>query len=264
MKFALLSGVALLLMWNGPAAAADALQDQAMHDWSGFYVGANAGHGWGRKEDLDLSMTLQQDLEDSSLDLLRTVRGIEPEGFFGGGQAGYNFQTDALVFGIEADIQKADISGFGPWTPETDTFLVNSIKFRGAEEYDWLGTFRGRLGWAVTDTVLLYATGGLAFGDGGAQVETSFAYTPEDTAIVKTGDDGFHLGYSLGGGVELALSQRWSVKLEYQYLDLGDSSVKETRRVPVVETVAGYTLSMRTHDIDLQLHTIRMGVNFHF
>ncbi len=147
--------------------------------WQGAYIGINGGYGW----------------SNSTF--------TKPEGGFGGGQIGYNWQRDRFVFGLEGDIQAADISGraYNPFldaTARTDT--------------NWFSTVRGRLGFA-NGPILIYGTGGLAV----AEFDTRF----------NSGDFSFHnsetkAGYAVGGGVEWAFAPNWSMKAEYLYLGFGD------------------------------------------
>jgi outer membrane immunogenic protein len=144
---------------------------------------------------------------------------LDPTGGFGGGQMGYNWQSGHFVFGLETDFQGAGIS---------------DSNFFDKSTMNWFGTVRGRLGYAF-DRTLVYATGGFAYG----QVE----------------NDGFHeaqTGYVLGGGVEYKFRPDWSVKVEYQYLNLD---------APLSSPVGplGYGFGETT-----KVHTVRVGLNYHF
>ncbi len=142
----------------------------------------------------------------------------KPSGFNGGVQAGYNWQRGPWVFGIEADAQLngADDT-FAPW------------KFSNP----WYGTVRGRVGYAVNN-VLFYGTGGLAFGE--LKGET-FGLSEDHTT----------LGWTVGLGAEFALTQNWSAKAEYLYVDLSQ------RNFSVTGASNGYDFSV-----------VRLGVNYHF
>src|SRR5262249_15511246 len=129
--------------------------------------------------------------------------GLRPEGGFGGGQIGYNVQRGNLVFGIEADIQGSGIGDKG--------FVATLAGFKS--DLDYFGTVRGRLGYAL-GTSLLYATGGFAYGGIRNEIDTAFpviAFKSHETAT----------GYTIGGGWEYMFSPAWSVKAEYQYINLG-------------------------------------------
>ena len=247
-KLALLSSAVLLALTGVSALAADIAPEPMMYDWSGFYIGVNGGYGWGEKESVEITET---DLI-TGLDFgTRDVGDLKLKGFFGGGQAGFNIQSGALVFGIEGDIQASDIDGdFGP----------NVLPFQSAPTYsgsgdiDWFGTVRGRLGWAF-DRGLLYVTGGIAFAD--VDLEVDFIDSQGQNARLH--DDGTRTGFALGGGGEWALSDRWSAKLEYQFLDFGEKALDAP-----VRNLADVPFSLRTNKIDTQIHTVRLGVNFHF
>ncbi len=171
-----------------PGAATGGYKDAPVATWTGIYVGVNGGYAW-----------------SETSDQLATgpFGGLAPEGGFGGGQIGYNVQRDRIVFGIEADIQGAGISASG-----SDAGLD---QFKS--ELDYFGTVRGRLGYAF-DRTLVYATGGLAYGEvknSAVQAATGDNYSIDKTAV----------GYVLGGGVEYKIGGAWSVKGEYQYINLG-------------------------------------------
>jgi len=121
--------------------------------------------------------------------------GGEPNGVMGGGQVGYNWQFNQFVLGLEADLQGSAAEG---------TFAA--YKFANP----WFGTLRGRAGYAMNN-VLIYLTAGLAYG--GGRVE--FAGMSETQT---------HLGWTLGGGVEVGLTPNWSARAEYLYVRLDDRS----------------------------------------
>jgi outer membrane immunogenic protein len=140
------------------------------YSWAGPYLGANLGYGWGSVSN----------------------SGTKPDGFLGGVQAGYNWQSGAWVFGIEGDIQANGAD---------DTFAP--YKFSNP----WFGTVRGRVGYAVNN-VLFYGTGGLAFGE--LRGET-FGLSESHTGV----------GWTAGVGAEFGFAQHWTAKVEYLYVDLG-------------------------------------------
>ena len=121
--------------------------------------------------------------------------GGEPNGLMGGGQIGYNWQYGQYVFGLEADLQGSAAEG---------TFAA--YKFANP----WFGTVRARAGYAMNN-VLIYLTGGLAYGGGRVDF----------TGLNETQT---HIGWTLGGGVEVGLTPNWSAKAEYLYVRLDDRS----------------------------------------
>jgi outer membrane immunogenic protein len=212
------------------AMAADVIYDTPVetspvstvsYDWSGFYAGVNAGYGF-----------------SGDTDIRGTVDGgsgsIGIDGFVGGGQIGYNWQSNQWVFGVEADIQYSDISG----TLSGDSVADGFVSF--GSELDYFGTVRGRVGYAF-DNVLPYVTGGFAYG------RNELTYSD---AFGSASDDKTHTGYTIGGGVEYGLTEQASVKVEYLYTDLGDKSYFQDFGNPI-----------RT---DVDFHTVRAGLNIRF
>ncbi len=185
--------------------------------WTGFYAGINGGGGWG-----------EQVLEYSPT----TFTGVTPGGGFGGGQIGYNWQGALgggnTVFGIEADFRGGDIYN------QLIDAAGNSFK----SELDYFGTVRARLGYA-SDRSLYYVTGGLAYG--GLKNQAEIGGTNYSTSPVA-------VGYVAGAGVEMKTGRNWSMKVEYQYMNLGAND----------PLPAG---SSKAADDDYQ--TVRLGLNYH-
>jgi outer membrane immunogenic protein len=172
----------------------------AVYNWTGFYIGVNAGGGVARDR------TGHSFTNDSLYQA--------PQGGFGGGQIGYNWQADSLlgpiVYGIEADIQGAGLSdGYPNVVGFTGTNAAYSTKT------DWFGTVRGRIG-LNSGPVLSYFTGGYAYGN----VKTSIT-EPGVAAFSNNRTQG---GWTVGSGVEAALGGNWTGKIEYLYLNLGNKS----------------------------------------
>ena len=173
----------------------------SVYDWTGFYIGANAGVGLGRNK---------TELVGVGATSFNTTY-LAPHGAFGGAQAGYNWQTGSmfgpLVLGIEADIQGAGLR---------DDFTNLSIGQATAfdQRLDWFGTVRGRIGRA-DGPVFSYATAGYAYGS----VRTTL--NQPGIGVTDFGNR-LHHGWTYGGGVEAALGGNWSAKVEALYVNLGD------------------------------------------
>ena len=194
----------------------------AGYNWSGFYVGVHGGYGWG-------------DLNSATLGGSSDI-----DGWFGGGQIGWNWQGagSPWVFGIEVDSAFAKI--------ENDTTVAaGAVVANAFSEIDYFGTARARLGYAF-DRTLIYATGGLAWANN--EIGVSVA-APGFVAGATSSN--MHVGYAVGGGVEWALSPNWSAKVEYLYLDLGS------------EDYFGGT-GNGGFEADLQAHTVKVGLNYKF
>jgi outer membrane immunogenic protein len=199
-------------------------------NWSGFYAGVNGGYGW----------------DASDIKKFGPSLGISPEGGFGGGQIGYNVQKGNIVFGVEADLQAADITDSKSQVIPPSAPANMGLTIGTKSTLDWFGTVRGRLGYTF-DRTLVYATGGLAYGhitdetscSAGAQAQFSCT-----TGFGKHETDA--TGYVVGGGVEHKFNSTWSAKAEYQYIDLGKDSY-----------------FAKQANEDYAVSTVRAGLNYH-
>jgi outer membrane immunogenic protein len=239
MKKILIAGIAAAAFCGAPAYAADmpmkAAPPAPMFNWTGFYVGGNGGYAWGTGS--------QQMINHSAIGGIDFFHAANPSGGFGGGQIGYNWQGlgSRFVLGIEADFEGADIkgshSGVGTAAgPETHSLKVNSF-----------GTVRGRIGYAF-DRTLVYATGGLAYGHVDSQLSSVIV------ASVVERRTGTQTGFSVGGGLEYMLISNWSLKAEYQYIDLG------SKPLGGAPGFAGFF----SNPLDTAFHTVRIGLNYKF
>jgi outer membrane immunogenic protein len=178
----------------------------------------------------------------------------------GGFTAGYNWQVNNAVLGLEGDINYFGFKGSATSTAlypccAPDTFTINS-----SVSADWLATIRGRLGFLAAPTWLLYATGGAAIAD----VKGSFNFT--DTFSAATESAAFRdtrLGWTAGVGTEYAFGGGWSFKAEYLYVDLGRASTTSTNLVGFAGTTP-YPSNVYTHSVDLKSNIVRVGVNYKF
>lgn len=220
-KLVAVSTVAFLAAGSG-AFAADAIVPAPVAPvvdsssiWDGFYAGLNAGYGWGQGE---ISAPGGPGALSDDID-----------GWLGGAQIGYNFSSGAMVLGIEADYQAANIV-YAPAFPGGTVEL-------GIQSF---GTVRARVG-ADLDAFMPYVTGGLAFGQLGLNA------TPAGGSTINISE--WTLGWTAGAGVEAMLADNVSVKGEYLYVHLNDANFNFGG--PAVNANAG-------------AHTARLGVNFHF
>ena len=175
-----------------PASAADLPRSMpykapaavSQYNWTGFYLGINAGGAWGDSDWNGVAVS------------------NSPSGGMIGGTAGYNWQGmgNPWVFGIEGDID---------WTNLKDSSACGALNCQ--TKNNWLGTVRGRAGYAM-DRFLPYLTAGVAFGDIEAN-RTGFAGHKDTNA-----------GWTVGVGVEGVIAGNWTAKVEYLYADLGDTT----------------------------------------
>lgn len=207
------------LAFVGSASAADVTVDPG-YDWTGPYIGLQAGYGWG----------------DTQPTFAASTADVNYDGFIGGIEAGYNWQSNNFVFGIEIDGSFSDING--------DELGVNTPCVTPGEacsaDVDWLATGRLRMGYAI-DRLMPFITGGLAVGG----VDGTF-----DFGACTCDVDDTTVGWTVGGGIEWAIDDSWSVKAEYLYVDLGKPSISGTN------TFVG------TDNYDFSI--ARLGVNFSF
>ncbi|QPF92417.1 outer membrane protein [Bradyrhizobium commune] len=209
-----------------------------LYDWSGFFVGVNAGYGLGRDP-------------TSSNDVLfgsTSNFSIGPQGVLGGVQAGYNWQSGHVVVGAEADFQGS---------AQRDSVcvsrcLINFPGFNAASQIDeslsWFGTVRGRLGWAQ-GPALFYLTGGLAYGRVENTVTRSETANPTQTFRVGQ----VNTGWTAGVGMETGIAHGWSVKAEYLYVDLG--SITNSY-------IYGFFVVPETVSSNIRDHVFRVGLNY--
>ena len=195
----------------------------------------NAGYGFGASRQLsDFNL-------GNVLDIFQTAK---PVGGFGGGQIGYNWQlaNAPWVLGVEADLQGSGIKGSHTGVGTTAGLETSTVNIR------WFDTFRGRIGYAA-DRVLLYVTGGAAFGNVNSSLSSPVVPGTFETA------QGTRSGFAVGGGLEYLIAPKWSLKAEYQYIDLGSKAL-----IGIPPVFVGF----RTLPIDTAFNTVRAGINYHF
>lgn len=214
--FASAATLAVVLAAASSAQAADAAMPAA-YDWTGFYVGANAGVAWNNTTVEDRFTFNNERIPGLAHDL-----DGNQAAFTGGAMLGYNYQIDHIVLGAEADFNylgfSADQKDERTITYEGTTWTnTNKLSF----EADWFGTIRSRVGYAV-DNWLVYGTGGAAYGS----MSVDHEFTGSDGALsgskVNGNVDTVNWGWTVGGGVEYGID-RWSLGVEYLYVDLGSA-----------------------------------------
>ena len=258
-----------------PTRKAPPIAPPPVFTWTGFYVGFNFGYTWTASPSIAAGSANVLDLSVERFGLASAIgaSGVPSarlDGFFFGGQAGYNWQfADKLIAGLEADIQGAGVRGGGGLANVTGAptgFAVTGGKFNRSLEY--LGTVRGRLGYAVTPTLMAYVTGGLAYGGANLTTTISQSLTPS-ILIGNPGKGDLYenlVGWTIGAGGEMALSRNLSAKLEYLYYDLGGLRLS-TASNPLAFTnpLLGLRLVDATHvSTRFNGHIIRAGLNYRF
>lgn len=210
--------------------------------WTGGYIGLNAGYAGGK-----FKHPIGTEFEESQQ--TRLINGpsgsldITASGFVGGIQAGYNWQFNQTVVGIETDIQATNLKG---------EFTGSIDNFGGIEagtKIKWFGTTRVRLGYVPTERFLIYATGGVAYG----KVQTYAAIYDNVGEGEGISNSETRVGYTVGAGAEYAINNNWTIKSEYLYTDLGKTKFS-----------IGNDLSRVNVEAKTPFHTVRVGVNYKF
>jgi outer membrane immunogenic protein len=236
MKKLLLATAAVFALAAGSASAADlsrpaykaAPPPPPAYSWTGWYWGVNVGYSWGRERN------------DWTTFGVTASESQKMDGVIGGFQSGFNWQTGIWVFGMESDFQATGQKG-------STTYGVPGFSVTAEHKLPWLGTARSRIGVLPTQNVLLYATGGVAYG----QVKSSYTLNaPGPVAAFNFKDT--RAGWTAGVGVEGAFGGGWSAKLEYLYVDLG----KNTSDFSVAGVIVSSIDSRVTDNI------VRVGLNY--
>ena len=255
----LVTSLVAVLGIAGFAAAADLPDEPAppppapeRFDWSGFNVGVNIGYGWGEVDDRVNPLP-----DPATFDASPFSVQPSPDGVLGGIQLGYNGQSGSFVYGVEADIQAADINDTDVTTPLADAagVPVPGWNSRVTAEVDWFGTVRGLLGFTLIPELLVYGTGGFAYGD--VKVSSLTTFTPAPPFTYRGSSSAIGTGWTAGGGVAYGFGA-WSAKIEYLYVSLDTPSHTASPLAPNPP----FALRHKVGDIDMNI--VRFGVNYRF
>lgn len=246
--------------------------------WTGLYVGGNLGYGWGRSSDSSSAAQADSGVPQLFLWSLSPGGANNVSGLIGGGQVGYNWQVTNFLFGLEADIQGSGQKHTGQFGSALAApglgDGINPAALTDTSKLDWFGTLRGRLGMLASPRWLVYATGGLAYGNinetGVAAPLSPFSIVPINEGSLVWSQSKTKVGWTAGAGVENALSANWSWKIEYLYMDLGNitSNVSggagncyAAPGAGVCDSVHGAFGSITSKFTD---NVVRVGVNYAF
>jgi outer membrane immunogenic protein len=252
-----------------------------IYTWTGWYVGGNVGYGLGRAS-ADVNYFAPGDGVPAPTvcppaGFALCINGsdtVDMNGVIGGVQAGYNWQNGNYLLGVEADFQGSGQRG-------TRDFAVGFLSSSGpgtaaisiTERMPWMGTVRGRVGY-VANQWLLYATGGLAYGRiEGVDSSAGATGTGGPNPVWSFSGSGVtKIGWTVGGGAELALGGNWTAKFEYLFVDLGSFDTTFTGLAGCFginfpggggscSTVSAGTGTFHTHFTD---NIVRVGLNYQF
>ena len=283
----LATAIAAVALLGTPAVAADMPMKAPPlpPTWTGFYFGANAGYGWrGNSQpgftsnDTYATALLAGHLALGGQPLL--VPASRLQGGFGGFQAGYNWQVNRLVVGLEADIQGSSIHENATASVATGAGVTTNTSTD--QQLRWFGTARARLGFLPTSNWLVYGTGGFASGQIDEHVNVGFSGTL--TGIIITGINGFGAqcvvpgtpaaascfngassrtasGWTAGAGTEWLVTRNVTFKAEYLYMRLGSGDSFTVVAQPIAGTTpSSFRASWGAADINL----VRFGFNYIF
>ena len=231
--------------------------------WTGFYLGLNAG---GIFTSGSRSISFSNPAVDAFLGRYEPGGlGSGQTGFIGGGQAGYNWQTGAFVLGIVTDFQGTTLSKstnfISPGFAGADVpagLLGDTLGVHAKASLDWLGTTRAKIGYVVTpdNRLMFYGTGGVAYGGGSA----NFNVFDATQGLALSGNpSSSRVGWTVGAGVEYALTNNWTIGAEYLYADLGN-----THFTTPVATNGGFNGLLASGKIDYNASIFRALVNYKF
>ncbi|HET6838584.1 MAG TPA: outer membrane protein [Bradyrhizobium sp.] len=284
MKRQIVLTAALLTAVSGSAMAADLYKPAPsdytkapiiapVYNWTGFYVGGNFGYGWG-KADSDFAFT--PTALGGGGPTTTSSNSQKVNGALGGAQIGFNWQTNAVVWGVEADFQGADQrnsfqnldrnpadviaadgapdNGFGAQPGEAIISTLN-------QSLKWFGTARGRIGYLPDPRWLVYATGGFAYG----RVSSDLTVIDPDGDTSHANWSENRTGWVAGVGVEAALSDSWTWKFEYLHVDLGSGgSTSPFTGLPGSPFIAGVVVANAAINTRFTDEIVRLGVNYKF
>jgi outer membrane immunogenic protein len=273
---------AVTAVWLIAPAQPASAQSAAPYNWTGFYAGGNVGWGWS-KADTTAAVPASTFIVFAVIPPLAVVDTTHPKGVIGGVQFGYDWQVASnWIAGFEADIQGSSQSAAGNHISATNSFsgvgpgagntFIGSSTVSHTESVDWFGTARGRLGYAIWPGMMVYGTGGLAYG----RVSTSAVATQTGVTCAAVGcqfpatatangeGSAVKTGWTAGGGIAgiVPNNAHLTWKIEYLHVDLG--SINFSFAPPSLSGLvfpAGGVASVTSRFTD---NIVRVGADYHF
>ena len=295
------AAASLLLLSSASAVAADLPSMKSapvatpVLSWTGAYAGLNAGGTWGNSNNLNATTwNIYQPAGSADYTAAALLSGNQQSsvssGFIGGGQIGYNWQGKfsnlSFVSGVEADIQGIAGSGGNAnrWNVAPNAGLSGGVtsnvlvplsltsNIQGNSQLSWLGTVRGRLGYLAMPNLMIYGTGGLAYGSYSSNFQTSVFWQQQSGGsanFIQIGQNSYSntmVGWTAGGGAEWMFMPNWSVKAEYLYYDLGKTSASVVNPFYGIDAASGRNglESITNFSSRVSGNIVRAGVNYHF
>ncbi len=254
--FAAVSSVSIAADLPGRAPAPAPFTPVSAFSWTGLYAGANLGASFGNG---NTPVFVAGGLFPTPASNLVPGSDLSGTAFTGGLQAGYNWQINSFVVGLETDInlrsRAGGLNGTYATNPAGYGAAFPTYTLNGFGQGNWFGTLRARAGFAA-DRALFFVTGGLAYGNtrtGGIVVNN---IAPAASVPFTAGGNSTRAGWTLGAGIEYAVTNNWTVKGEYLHVDLGSKNV--------VYTGGGGGALRYTANLANRSEIVRLGVNYKF
>lgn len=242
--------------------------------WNGFYVGADVGAGF------QAGASTQGTMAHTGLNNVGANTGVagpttswstgdsRDVNMLGGVSLGYNRQiTPQLVAGFVTDIDLANIRNTGrasSFVPlGVNATVAHTVDVAVTQKTDWFGTVRGRLGITPVSKLLLYGTGGLAYGNVGNSVSVRDTYAIPAVLTGSAAESKTKLGWTAGAGTEYVFAKNWAMKAEWLYVDLGKSTINGVNNVELVGPTP-FPIFTTSHEVHNNFHVIRVGLNRRF
>jgi len=220
-----------------PAKARPVVVPAPVWSWTGFYLGAHVGAGWGNTESAITGL-----VAPVAVAFNFPLSQTSSSGFLGGVQAGYNWQAGGFVFGVQGDFSGADINGTSPCL----------VLLACSTNTNWLASVTGRVGAVVMDRGMIYAKGGAAW-----QNSTHSAALTIIPAIGNIASQEItHFGWTVGLGTEWMITPNWTAFIEYNYMEFDN----KVHQFPIIQAPAV------VFNVDLKntMSVAKVGVNYKF
>ena len=217
-------------------------------NWTGAYIGAQGGYGWGQTQWPDVFGVVAPG---------GSLPRFDNSGWLAGGSIGVNAQSGRFVFGVEGEILATGIKG--NFSGPIDAGAVFNTTF--TSKIDWLALATARAGFVVGEKWMLYGKGGLAIAQ---EQHTATAAVNVIGASINHAGKAVHTGAVVGAGGEYAFAPNWSVKAEYDYIKMFAQQVQLQGTGVGGPFGTGVALNATATKITQDLHLVKFGVNYHF
>jgi outer membrane immunogenic protein len=265
------AGIAFSFAASGLAFAADMAvrarpapppPPQPVFNWTGWYVGVNGGGAWRSKESTFTGFNVDDGILFNSADI--KSGNLDPDGGFGGGQIGYNWQiAPQWVVGLEADIQGASIRDSATITIPLvgDTSPDGPVIASATNRLDWFGSVRVRAGYTFVDRWLTYVTGGFAFGGIKDSLSVSEQSESEPLLFGSVNSNKTKTGWIVGWGSEAYITPQLSLRAESDYMSLGTTTLATGTQC---DESCNNDIPHATANLEHKYWMFRVGMNYKF